>query len=555
MAVVKEGDSSSYQGYQVGGGRQGGSNGQYRSGESYRGCEGAAAVVVRGGEEEGRGGGRIVFNWRKFLHFAGPGLLMSISYVDPGNFESDLQAGAKTGYKLLWVLLWSTVVGLFLQLMAARLGVATGRHLAEHCAEQYPPAIKYTLWVLIEIAVIGSDIQEVIGSSIAINILSNGYVPLWAGTLITVCDTFTFLFLENYGIRKLEIFFGTLIGIMTVTLGVEYAISKPDQLAVLEGVVLPRVDASSAQTAMALIGAVIMPHNMYLHSALVQSRKVHPTDKRGVREAYFYFKLESALSLAVSFVINLFVIAVFAKGFYNVPGIDVDDIGLRSAGEFLLAKYGQFSYIVWGVGLLASGQSSTMTGTYSGQFIMQGFLRLKISPWKRIMITRSIAVIPAFCVAFLSADKLDKLGQYLNILQSLILSFAVIPLLKFTSSRKIMGGFEISRMFRCVMWVCASVLIVINMYLLVSNALELLYKSVFTYGLFGIVLMMYFLFNVALVFVSTNDGGDRKDIDDGQEEGWSSSSSTSLLGGGGGNANRSYGDLNTEQESLLGREV
>ncbi|GAM24393.1 hypothetical protein SAMD00019534_075680 [Acytostelium subglobosum LB1] len=411
----------------------------------------------------------------KFLHFrtlwafTGPGFLMSIAYLDPGNLESDIQAGAAGGYQLLWVLLWSTIVGLWLQMLASRLGTVTGMHLAEHCRQHYPRTARILLWIMTELAIIGSDIQEVIGTSIAINILSNGHIPLWAGVLITAADTFTFLMLENYGIRKLEAFFCSLIAIMGITFAIEYGISKPDQLKVLEGCIIPMVSKQNVTMAVGILGAVIMPHNIYLHSALVQSRDFDRSDKRQIRIANKYFGIESAIALFISFILNLLVVSLFAVGFQGV-----DNIGLSSAATFLGEKYGQFAKYIWAVGLLAAGQCSTMTGTYAGQFVMEGFLNLKIRPWKRLLITRCSAIVPAICVAILSQNHLDSLDEWLNVLQSVQLPFAILPVLYFTSRADVMGEEFKNHWLNNIFVRVLSVLIIgINIYLIVQATIQL----------------------------------------------------------------------------------
>jgi len=408
----------------------------------------------------------VCFSFRKMLAFMGPGFLMSIAYMDPGNFESDVQAGAVGGYSLLWVLFWSTFFGLIFQLLSAKLGVATGKHLAEHCRENYPKKVGYVLWIMTEIAIIGSDIQEVIGSAIAIQILSHGKVPLFVGVLITALDTFSFLFLENYGIRKLEAFFCSLIGVMAITFGIEYVISAPDQAEVVKGVMLPSLTMKTMLPAVGLLGSTIMPHNIYLHSALVQSRKINPDNKVEVKESNKYFSIECSMALLLSFTVNLFVVSVFASGFYGVEG--AEDIGLQSAGEFLAGKYGQYTLYIWAVGLLAAGQSSTMTGTYAGQFAMQGFLQLKIAPWKRVLFTRSVAILPAVFVALTAQQQLDGLDQWLNVLQSVILPFAVLPVLYMTSKVDIMGTFVNGPTTRILLTALGLCLISVNIYFVVA---------------------------------------------------------------------------------------
>ncbi|ESO86784.1 hypothetical protein LOTGIDRAFT_128586, partial [Lottia gigantea] len=386
------------------------------------------------------------FSFKKLWAFTGPGFLMSIAYLDPGNIESDLQSGAIANYKLLWVLMWSTVMGLVLQLLAARLGCVTGMNLGEVCRVEYPRVPRIILWIMVEIAIIGSDIQEVIGSAIAINLLSNKTVPIWAGVLITGVDTFTFLFLESAGLRKLEALFGALITTMAATFLYMYITVKPNQGDILIGLWFPwcsDCNKEAIQQMVGIVGAVIMPHNIYLHSALVLSREIDRSDKKYIKEANLYYSIESAIALFLSFLINLFVVATFAAAFSDKS--DADDASLRNAGDWIYDKYGFGMKIIWGIGILAAGQSSTMTGTYAGQFVMQGFLNIKWAKWKRVLLTRTIAILPTIVVATAATDHLDDMSSWLNVLQSVQLPFALLPILHFTSNHRIMGDFENGR--------------------------------------------------------------------------------------------------------------
>ncbi|GLU20092.1 hypothetical protein SLE2022_363070 [Rubroshorea leprosula] len=412
------------------------------------------------------------FSWRKLWLFTGPGFLMSIAFLDPGNLEGDLQAGAIAGYSLLWLLMWATAMGLLVQLLSARLGVATGRHLAELCREEYPTWARMVLWIMAEVALIGADIQEVIGSAIAIKILSNGVIPLWAGVTITACDCFIFLFLENYGVRKLEAFFAVLIAIMAISFAWMFGETKPNFEELLLGILIPKLSSRTIQQAVGVVGCIIMPHNVFLHSALVQSREIDRSKKGRVQEALNYYSIESTVALVLSFIINLFVTAVFAKGFY---GTDIaDSIGLLNAGQYLQEKYGGGLFpilYIWAIGLLAAGQSSTITGTYAGQFIMGGFLNMRLKKWLRALITRSCAIIPTMIVALIfdsSEDTLDVLNEWLNVLQSIQIPFALIPLLCLVSKEQIMGTFKIGPVLKTVAWLVAALVIVINGYLLLE---------------------------------------------------------------------------------------
>ncbi|GBF91787.1 metal transporter-like [Raphidocelis subcapitata] len=319
------------------------------------------------------------FSVSRFLKFAGPGLLMSIAYTDPGNIESDLQIGAQAGYKLLWVLLWSTMLGYVLQMQAAKLGVVTRKNLAQHCRERFPRAPRLLLWAMAEVAIVGSDIQEVIGSAIAVLLLSRGAVPLWAGILLSAAASFLLLLVERLGVRHLESLFAVLISVMVVAFFHMYLVARVPTAEVLRGFLVPAVPRANIGQAVALLGSLLMPHNLFLHSALVQTRALRAPDDAHRREALAYFGLESALSLLVSVLINTFVTCVFAAGYYGrvTPG-DAAAIGLENAGQYLGVTYGAGVVVIWALGLLAAGQSATMTGCYTGQFVMDGFLDLKV---------------------------------------------------------------------------------------------------------------------------------------------------------------------------------
>ncbi|KAJ6805453.1 putative metal transporter Nramp6 [Iris pallida] len=417
------------------------------------------------------------FSWRKLWLFTGPGFLMSIAFLDPGNLEGDLQAGAAAGYSLLWLLMWATAVGLLIQLLSARLGVATGRHLAEVCREEYPAWARVALWAMAEVALVGADIQVVIGSAIAIKILSRGALPLWAGVVVTAVDCFIFLFLENYGVRKLEAVFAFLISAMAISFAWMFGETKPSGKALLIGLLVPKLSSKTIRQAVGVVGGVIMPHNVYLHSALVQSREIDVNKKSRVLEALNYYTIESTAALAVSFLINLSVTTVFAEGFYGTER--ADGIGLENAGQVLEEKYGGGGggalpvLYVWGIGLLAAGQSSTITGTYAGQFIMGGFLDLRLKKWARALITRSCAILPTMFVAlfFDASDdtpSLDVLNEWLNVLQSVQIPFALVPLLTLVSKEGVMGAFRIGRKTKIVTWIVAALVMIINAYLLLD---------------------------------------------------------------------------------------
>uniref|UniRef100_A0A4W6FY75 Solute carrier family 11 member 2 n=1 Tax=Lates calcarifer TaxID=8187 RepID=A0A4W6FY75_LATCA len=457
-----------------------------------------------------------VFSFRKLWAFTGPGFLMSIAYLDPGNIESDLQSGAKAGFKLLWVLLLATIIGLLLQRLAARLGVVTGMHLAEVCNRQYPTVPRIILWLMVELAIIGSDMQEVIGCAIALNLLSVGRIPLWAGVLITITDTFVFLFLDKYGLRKLEAFFGFLITVMAISFGYEYVLVKPDQGELLKGMFVPYCAGCGPvqlEQAVGIVGAVIMPHNIYLHSALVKSREVDRKNKKEVKEANKYFFIESSIALFVSFLINVFVVAVFAQAFYNKSNMEVNaecnatgsphtdlfplnngtlEVDIYKGGVVLGCFFGPAALYIWAIGILAAGQSSTMTGTYSGQFVMEGFLNLRWSRFARVLLTRSIAITPTLLVAiFQDVQHLTGMNDFLNpILQKL--PFALIPILTFTSLTSIMNDFANGLMWKISGGIVILVVCAINMYFVVVYVTSL--NSVLLYVLSSLLSIAYLCF-------------------------------------------------------------
>ncbi|KAK5984154.1 Natural resistance-associated macrophage protein 2 [Trichostrongylus colubriformis] len=431
------------------------------------------------------------FSFRKLWAFTGPGFLMSIAYLDPGNIESDLQSGAKAQYKLLWVLLSAHITGMLLQRMSARLGVVSGKDMAEVSYMYYPRIPRLALWIMVEIAIICSDMQEVIGTAIAIFLISKGRIPLYVGVLVTIVDTFTFLFIDRYGIRKLEVVFGILISIMAASFGYEYFVVKPPLESVLAGTFIPWCAGCGREEflqGISIVGAVIMPHNLYLHSALVKSRKVDRSKRERVSEANFYFTIESAIALTCSFFINVFVVAVFAHGFYQKTNYEVRTScdarhgifdpyafpynnetatsDIYKAGIFLGCEFGHAALYVWAIGIFAAGQSSTMTGTYAGQFVMEGFIQVRWPKWKRVLVTRAIAILPTVAVTLVAngVRSLTGMNDFLNCIQMVQLPFALIPIITFTSSRKIMHDFRSSRSFQLFAVIATSIILSINVY-------------------------------------------------------------------------------------------
>ncbi|PWA50324.1 metal transporter NRAT1 [Artemisia annua] len=419
--------------------------------------------------------------WRAFLSFVGPGFLVSLAYLDPGNLETDLQAGANHRYELLWVILIGLIFALVIQSLAANLGVSTGKHLSELCKAEYPNFVKYCLWLLAEVAVIAADIPEVIGTAFALNILFK--IPVWVGVLLTGFSTLLLLGLQKYGVRKLEMFIAILVFVMAGCFFGEMSYVKPPAGEVLKGMFIPKLIGNDATgDAIALLGALVMPHNLFLHSALVLSRKI-PNSVRGVNDACRYFLIESGIALFVAFLINVSIIAVSGTvcSTENLSPDERDrcsDLNLNSASFLLKNVLGKSSSTLYAIALLASGQSSTITGTYAGQFIMQGFLDLKMRKWLRNLITRCIAITPSLIVSIIGGSSgAGKLIIIASMILSFELPFALIPLLKFSSTTTKMGPHKNSTIIIVFSWVLGLGIIGINIYYLSTSFVDWLIHS------------------------------------------------------------------------------
>eukprot|EP01114_Cavostelium_apophysatum_P023945 TRINITY_DN919_c0_g1_i1.p1 TRINITY_DN919_c0_g1~~TRINITY_DN919_c0_g1_i1.p1 ORF type:complete len:548 (-),score=13.13 TRINITY_DN919_c0_g1_i1:93-1736(-) len=432
------------------------------------------------------------FSWKKLFAFLGPGILISIAYIDPGNFATDILAGSQFNYRMIWVLVLATTLGLLLQILSSRLGLIVGKDLATICKDEYGHRTPLTviLWLITESAIIASDIPEIIGTAFALNMLFG--LPLWAGVLITAVDTMIFLGLQYFGVRKLEIFTGLLVCVISVCFIIESALSPiswfrshcpsdwcanfaentcpNDYCGTWIAGYVPRINIEGIYVAISLIGAVVMPHNIYLHSALVLSRKVRAT-KEAIKEATLYNNIECILALGASCVINILILSVAAANFYPNAGNsystkyfqpDLDD-AQKLLGNFL----GKSAKYIFSIALLAAGQSSTLTGTFAGQFVMQGFVEIKLPLWLRNLITRSIAIIPSLVVAIVAGE---KGSTSLIVLSSAILSFqlpfALVPLMKFTSSSVKMGEFANSKVIIVVLGTIALLVSATNVYLI-----------------------------------------------------------------------------------------
>ena len=407
--------------------------------------------------------------WRRLFAFAGPAYLVSVGYMDPGNWATDLEGGARFGYTLIWVLIVSNFMAILLQTLSARLGIVTGRDLAQACRETYPRTITNALWVLCEIAIAACDLAEVLGAAIALNLLF--HIPLLVGVLLTAADTLLLLWFQGLGIRYVEAFILALIVVMAACFCVEIVLAKPVASQVLLGVI-PRINGKTLYVAIGMLGATVMPHNLYLHSALVQTRQIGHTDASKLR-ACRYNLVDSVVALNAALLVNLAILVLSAAVFFK-HGIVVTEI--QQAHLLLVPLLGTaFAGILFGVALLCSGQSSTLTGTLAGQIVMEGFLNIRMRPWLRRLITRTIAIIPAAIVIYFSGDK----GTYqLLILSQVILSmqlpFAVIPLVHFTSDRRRMGPFANKTWVKWLSWSAAVMILALNIWLLADGLGQLL---------------------------------------------------------------------------------
>ncbi|KAK7402365.1 hypothetical protein VNO78_14569 [Psophocarpus tetragonolobus] len=422
-------------------------------------------------------------SWKNLFAYMGPGFLVSIAYIDPGNFETDLQSGAQYKYELLWIILVASCAALVIQSMAANLGVVTGKHLAEHCRTEYPRVPNFILWIIAEIAIVACDIPEVIGTAFALNMLFN--IPVWIGVLLTGLSTLILLALQQYGVRKLEFLIAFLVFTIAACFMAELGYAKPDAKEVLKGLFVPELKGSGATgLAISLLGAMVMPHNLFLHSALVLSRKI-PRSVRGIKEACRFYMIESAFALMVAFLINVSVISV-SGAVCNSSNLNAEDqlscqdLDLNKASFLLRNVLGKWSSKLFGIALLASGQSSTITGTYAGQYVMQGFLDLRLQPWIRNMLTRCLAIVPSLIVAVIGGSAgAGKLIIIASMILSFELPFALVPLLKFTSSKTKMGAHVNSTMISAVTWIIGTLIMAINIYYLITGFIKLLLHSHF----------------------------------------------------------------------------
>ena len=407
--------------------------------------------------------------FRKMLAFAGPGYMVAVGYMDPGNWASDLAGGSRFGYTLLSVILLSNLMAILLQGLTVKLGVATGRDLAQACKDHYSRPVSFVLWILCEVAIAACDLAEVIGSAIALNLLFG--IPLLWGVCLTALDVLLILLLQNKGFRYLEVLVITLVVTVGVCFAIELLMAQPAIGAMLRGLV-PTAQVITNPTmlyiAIAILGATVMPHNLYLHSSIVQTRQVE-VDEGSKREAIRYGTIDSTVALLFAFFINAAILILSAATFNSSGNFGVADIG--DAYRLLTPLLGTtMASTLFALALLASGQNSTITGTLAGQIVMEGFLDIRLPPWLRRLITRLVAIIPAIIVTALYGEKgIGALLILSQVILSLQLSFAVVPLVIFTSDRRKMGNFVNGPVLKAAAWVVTVVIVGLNCWLLLGT--------------------------------------------------------------------------------------
>ncbi|TPI34858.1 divalent metal cation transporter [Mesorhizobium sp. B3-1-9] len=405
--------------------------------------------------------------FRRLFAFMGPGYMVSVGYMDPGNWATDLAGGAQFGYTLLFIIMLSNLMAILLQALAARLGIATGRDLAQACRAYYPRPVNFVLWIACELAIIACDLAEVIGTAIALQLLFG--IPLIGGAMLTALDAFLVLLLMNKGFRYLEAFVIALLIIIFGCFAIQIFVAAPPAGTILHSMFVPSPEIVTNPTmlyiAIGIIGATVMPHNLYLHSSIVQTRAYERTDA-GKRDAIKWATTDSTIALILALFVNASILIVAAVAFHDTGHQDVAEIG--QAFELLSPLLGlSIASILFAIALLASGLNSTVTATLAGQIVMEGFLRLRIPQWARRLLTRGIAIVPVVFVTALYGEKgTAQLLVFSQVVLSMQLPFAVIPLVQFVSDKKKMGNFAVPRGVAALAWVVAAVILVLNFKLL-----------------------------------------------------------------------------------------
>lgn len=436
--------------------------------------------------------------WRRILAYLGPAYLVSVGYMDPGNWATDLQGGAKFGYQLIWVLLMSNLMALLLQSLSARLGIVRRRDLAQANREAYPPLVNFCLYILAELAIAACDLAEVLGMAIGIYLLTG--LPLIWGTVITVLDTFLFLLLQRWGIRKMEAFIIALVMIIGCSFLVEIILAKPQLGEVMKGFIPTALNNEALYIAVGIIGATVMPHNLYLHSALVQTRKIS-SEPKDIKRAIKYNLIDSTIALNAAFFVNAAILILAASVFFSSGNTQVAHI--QDAHQLLEPLLGsRLAPILFAIALIAAGQSSTLTGTLAGQIVMEGYLQLRINPWLRRLLTRLIAIVPAVLVILIyGEEKVDDLLVFSQVVLSLQLGFAVIPLIHFVSDKATMGAFAIKTYVKIAAWLVAIILVFLNVKLVAEQTIQLFASNAMWY--WKLILVLAILAFACLFLVMT----------------------------------------------------
>ena len=403
--------------------------------------------------------------WRKLFAFIGPAYLVSVGYMDPGNWATDIAGGSQFGYKLIWVLLMSNLMALLLQSLSARLGIVRGLDLAQASRNTYPAYINYPLYVLAQIAIVACDLAEIIGMAIGLNLLFG--LPLIWGISITILDTFLLLFLMNKGMRMMEVFIVSMVFIVGISFLTEMLIVKPLLGEVISGFKPSILTGNALYIAIGIIGATVMPHNLYLHSSLVQTRKIDRTPQ-GIKESLKYNFIDTAIALNLAFFVNAAILILAATAFFKNGLFEVAEI--QDAYKLLDPIFGSVAPTLFAIALIASGQSSTITGTLAGQIVMEGHLKLRIQPWIRRLLTRMMAIIPAFyTILYFGEGALGGLLVLSQVVLSLQLGFAVIPLIHFNSDQTKMKEYAINTWVKILAWLTALIIVSLNVQLVIEE--------------------------------------------------------------------------------------
>ena len=438
--------------------------------------------------------------FRKLFAFIGPAYLVSVGYMDPGNWATDIAGGSQFGYKLLWILLMSNLIALLLQSLSARLGIVKGLDLAQASRNAFPAWANYPLYALAQTAIIACDLAEIIGMAIGLNLLFN--LPLIWGISITVLDTFLLLFLMNKGIRMMEVFIVSMVFIVGVSFFAEMLIVQPDLGEVVKGLKPSALGGNALYLAIGIIGATVMPHNLYLHSSLVQTRKIEKT-KKGILEALKFNLIDTTIALNLAFFVNASILILAATAFYKNGFFQVAEI--QDAYKLLENIFGSLAPTLFAIALIASGQSSTITGTLAGQIVMEGHLNLRIEPWIRRLITRLLAITPCFfTILYFGEESLGELLVLSQVVLSLQLGFAIIPLIHFTSDKSLMKDFAIKVWVKVLAWLSALIIIGLNVKLVYEEISGWIISSGNAWWIYVIVFPLVFAVGFLLLYVLIN---------------------------------------------------